>query len=160
MTDMQIRLSDLQLQVTSIDTQHILALPKHSPELAHIAHLLLQVVRHVPATGKENKRDLDRSGDVFDDLENEFANDKVGDQVAMQFDLQDMVAHSLIDTILAEDGVGTVTASTDDLIELAYWFNRRRHVLVTAADGNRESEAFELALTCGVWSQQLLEAAA
>lgn len=160
MTVMQIRITDLQFQVTSIDTQHILALPNHNPELERLARLLLQIVRHVPTTGKENKQDRERSDDVFDDLENEFANDKVGDQVAMQFDLQDMVSHSLIDTILAEDGAGTVTASTDDLIELAYWFNRRRHVLVQASAGDRESEAFELALTCGVWSQQLLEAAA
>lgn len=154
---MELTYADLLIQINQVDDHFVLEAPQHKEIATRAFSVMLQAVRTIPTNSQEKKADVERTGDVFEDLELEMANDTVSGNVALQQDMQDMVAVRLL-TDLGE-GIAGVEASSDEVVELAYWFNRRRHVLYAAATAEPESPAMELYRICALWSQQLLEEA-
>lgn len=148
-----INLKDLVFTTENQGGVYTLGLPS-DPTLAKLAVTLMRVLIQVQPTGKEAQQDLERSGDVLKDLELEMANDKVGNNVAMMHDMQDMVAMRVLDPFM--EGSETTQATADDLVELSFWFNRRRHALRSYT----QNESVEtLGLVCLLWSTQTLEVA-
>lgn len=151
---MELTAEDIKLQVALLsDGTYELGLP--AGEFQEVAPVLLQTAVSIEAAENPGpSRDLERTGDVFEDLEIEMANDAVQQSVALQHTMQDMVSKRLIEALASGETVTGV--SGDEIFELAQWFNRQQHLFYRLSGGNEEAPPYMLRVLCLVWAEQLL----
>lgn len=140
---------DLKLTRASDDTWQLTF--ANDAETRSFQAFTIQILLQIEAGASFNEMPhAETTGDAFDAIATEVANDRVLELASMSHGLQQSIAAGVLTDLVVHQ---EATVDDESLVDIARWLSRKRVMLLRSErDGTIEA-------LCGLWSETFLDAA-